>query len=435
MTRGRLNLWLRAEVSGPIVRALQPVVYAVAFLWRRLLWRTTFVGITGSVSKTTTKECLASVLARYGRTFRSYRNQNNSRMVALNVLRVRPWHRFAVIEVAGALPGMAKTSARILRPDVAIFLNVMRAHTRAFPDLDAYADEKASLVSAVARGGMAVLNADDDRVASTPVRQDVRVIRFGAGPGADFRVADARGAWPERFSFTLHHRDRAWPVATQLVGTQWLASAGAVMAAAVSLGMDPRVAAAALSEVPPFAARMNPVTLPSGAMVLRDEYGVSPDTIEPAFRVLDEASATRKLLVMTDYSDSGMDTRRRLKYLGRRAGEVADCVVFIGESADYAARRAVEAGMASANAHSFASLKDAAEFLRVELRSGDLVLLEGRATDHVARLFFAQLGTVGCWKERCAKKMLCDACWELAFTPDEVARPSHSVSAAGRDKR
>jgi UDP-N-acetylmuramoyl-tripeptide--D-alanyl-D-alanine ligase len=419
MSRGRLNLWLRAEMSGPVVRALEPVLYLAAFVWRRLLWRTTFVGITGSASKTTTKECVAAVLARHGRTFRTFRNQNNSRMVALNLLRVRPWHRYAVIEVAGALPDMAKSSARLLRPDVAVVLNVLRTHTAAFPDLDAYAAGKASLVAAVAPGGLAVLNVDDDRVAKMPAQPGVRVTRFGIGPAAEFRIADARGAWPARFTFTLHHGDGAWPVATQLVGTQWVTAAGAVMAVAISLGMDPAVAAAALSDVPPFAARMNPVELPSGAVLLRDDYGVSIDTIEPALSVLDEATATRKLLVMTDFSDSGLDTRRRLKYLGRRAGEVADCVVFIGECGDYGARRAVDAGMAAGNAHSFESLKHAAEFLRTELRAGDLVLLAGRTSDHVSRVFFAQLGTVACWKQPCNKHMLCDICWELGFTPDD----------------
>jgi UDP-N-acetylmuramoyl-tripeptide--D-alanyl-D-alanine ligase len=162
--------------------------------------------------------------------------------------------------------------------------------------------------------------------------------------------------------------------------------------------------------------------LPNGAVVLRDDIGASVDTIEPALRVLRDASASRTLLVMTDISDFGRDRRQRLKYLGQRAGETADGVVFIGELASYGVRRAIEAGIAVDQAHAFKTLREAADFLRAELRSGDLVLLKGRAADHAARIFFAQIGTVGCWKDPCRKQMLCDICWELDITPEEAAR-------------
>jgi hypothetical protein len=69
--------------------------------------------------------------------------------------------------------------------------------------------------------------------------------------------------------------------------------------------------------------------------------------------------------------------------------------------------------MAPENAHAFVSLEDASDFLRRELREGDLVLLKGRASDHVSRLAFAQFGEIGCWVEGCAKNVECDDCEEL----------------------
>jgi len=50
------------------------------------------------------------------------------------------------------------------------------------------------------------------------------------------------------------------------------------------------------------------------------------------------------------------------------------------------------------------------------------MLLKGRTTDHGARIFFAQLGEVGCWKTDCDKRMLCDTCWELGMTREEMSR-------------
>jgi UDP-N-acetylmuramoyl-tripeptide--D-alanyl-D-alanine ligase len=411
--RSRLENRVREEIAGPIIKALQPMLHVFAFVWRRLLVRTTVIGITGSLGKTTAKEALADVLAMEARTFRSYRNQNNTTGVALNILRIRPWHRYAVIEVAGAVPGMMKQSARILRPDAAIVLNVLRTHTTAFADLELHAVEKAGLLASVRPGGLGLVNADDALVSKMVAPQGVRLFSFGTSHAADYRVDNASAKWPGRLSFNFHNVDEVRRIETQFVGVQWLTSAAAVMAAAVSLGVSLDRAAAAVRGTAPFAARLQPIELPSKAIILRDDYSASIESIEPSLTVLGEAQAMRKILVITDMSDFGRNRKQRLKYLAVRAAEVANVVVFIGEIAEYGARRAVEAGIGSENAHAFSTLREAAEFVRGLLRPGDLMLLKGRTTDHATRIFFAQLGDVACWKDYCSKRMLCDTCWEL----------------------
>ena len=422
MTRGRFESWFREVVIGAVLERSQPIVFMLAFVWRRILPRTTVIAITGSLGKTTAKECLADVLSAEGRTFRSYRNQNAPIAVALNILRMRPWHRYAVIEVAGSAPGMMRRSARVLKPDVAIVLNVLRTHTTAFTDLAEHAAEKAALLSGLRSGALAVVNDDDPFVSRMPVPTGCRVHRFGTGEAAEYRLTDVSGAWPGRLDFTLETAAGTQRVETLLVGQQWLTSAAAIMTAVMALGIPANRAKEALRQAAPFDARLQPMQLPCGAIVLRDDYNASIDTIEASLRVLADATALRRLLVITDMSDFGRNRKQRLKYLAARAGEVADGVVFIGENADYGTRRAVEAGIPPTEAHAFPSLQPAAEFLRGELRAGDLVLLKGRTTDHAARVFFAQFSSVKCWKDHCTKRMLCDTCWELGVPPSEMNR-------------
>lgn len=422
MTRDRLNAWVREEVFGPIVKRSFPVLYGLAFVWRRLLFRTKVIAITGSLGKTTAKECLAVVLATQGRTFRSYRNQNAPVAVALNILRIRPWHRYAILEIAGADPGMMRRSAPLARPDVAIILNVLRTHTIVFADLQQHAIEKARLLDSLNPKGAAVLNNDDPLVSAMGKQTQARLHLFGTSPGADYRVDQISAQWPGRLSFVLHHGTTSQTIDTQLVGAQWVVAAAAVITTAMALGIDLKRAADALKTAEPFAARMQPVLLPNGAIVLRDDYSASVDTIESSLRVLEDAKANRRVLVITDMSDFGRNRKQRLKYLASRSPQVSDVALFIGELADYGKRRAIDAGLSPAMAHAFPSLRSAAEFLQTELRDGDLVLLKGRTTDHAARIFFAQLGQVRCWKTDCDKRMLCDTCWELGMTRDEMRR-------------
>jgi UDP-N-acetylmuramoyl-tripeptide--D-alanyl-D-alanine ligase len=91
------------------------LLYALAYLWRRLLSRTTFIAITGSVGKTTAKECLAAILSTQFSTASTVNNQNDCHGVPRTMLRIRPWHRFAVIEMGTGGPGLIKRSGQLVR--------------------------------------------------------------------------------------------------------------------------------------------------------------------------------------------------------------------------------------------------------------------------------------------------------------------------------
>ena len=146
----------------------------LSYLWRRMMLRTTVIAITGSTGKTTAKECLAAVLQRHGRTLKTFRNQNDQLGVPRTILAMRPWHRFAVVEVATGKPGDIRRSARVLKPDIAIILGVGRTHTDKFRTLDDTAAEKSALLDYLPRRGAVILNGDDQRVSAMAARSGVK---------------------------------------------------------------------------------------------------------------------------------------------------------------------------------------------------------------------------------------------------------------------
>jgi UDP-N-acetylmuramoyl-tripeptide--D-alanyl-D-alanine ligase len=179
------------------------------------------------------------------------------------------------------------------------------------------------------------------------------------------------------------------------------------------MGIPLQSAVRSVATVPPFRGRLQPVLLPNGAVILRDDYNASLDGSDAAFQVMRTAKAQRRVLVFSDLSDFGGNRKKRLRYVGALLPSICTFAVFIGDSVDYAIRRAIEAGLPPDAVHGFTSLREASGFLKQNLRAGDLVLLKGRTTDHIARLFFAQVTAVSCWKTECHKTRLCDECWEL----------------------
>ncbi len=387
--------------------------FLFAFVWRRLMFRTTVIAITGSVGKTTAKECLAAILAAHGQTEKTRNNQNDEAGVARTVRAFRPWHRFAVVEVAGGKLGHVRRASRLLKPDLVIVLSVARTHTDVFRTLDDTAREKAQLLTHLKRGGIALLNGDDERVRPMAVNCRGKVVWFGQGRDCNIVAADVRAIWPARLQFTARSGSDCQQVRTQLVGTHWAVSALAALAAAQACGIPLAAAAARLSLVSPAAGRMQPVNLPCGAVAIRDEENGSPDTLEAMLKVLREAECGRKILVFSDVSDSSAKPRRRLRDMGRLAAEFVQLAVFVGEHSHHAVRGAVDAGMDPAHCHSVIRVAQAADWLRQEARAGDLIFVKGRATDHLSRIVFSQFGQIGCWQSRCRIQPVCDLCAKL----------------------
>jgi UDP-N-acetylmuramoyl-tripeptide--D-alanyl-D-alanine ligase len=159
---------------------------------------------------------------------------------------------------------------------------------------------------------------------------------------------------------------------------------------------------------------MQPIKLPGGAIMIRDEYNSALATLQAALRAFGMFKAARRVLVISGFSDSPKNSAARFRELGKMASEVADLAIFISKHhGHHAVKAAIASGMKLGGALSFADLFEAANYLKAELREGDLVLLKGRTTDHLSRLVFAQFGAISCWKTKCSKRIMCDYCTEL----------------------
>lgn len=395
------------------IRWARKVLLAIGWIWRRLLFRTTFIAISGSVGKSTCKELTGEVLASRYPTVRTVRNENHFRGVTRSLLRVRPWHRFAVIEIGLDRPGQMAAFARVVKPHVAVWVNVARTHSISFPDLATTAREKSKLVESLRPGGVAILNDDNPYIAAYQPPAGVRTIYYGSTERSAFRYREVRGHWPERLSMTVTGPDEERRIETRLLGEHWIPSILPALALGKLFGISLGEAGTAISRYAPLEMRLSPMVLPNGATLLRDEYNGSADTLGPALRVLEQARAQRKILLFTDVADSKEKPRRRLRDVGTTAARIADAAIFLGEHSAYAVRAAIAAGMPADQVWSFYDIAEAAQHLRAELRVGDLVLLRGRTCDHLARLPLSLTGEVKCWKNYCSKSMECGDCPEL----------------------
>jgi UDP-N-acetylmuramoyl-tripeptide--D-alanyl-D-alanine ligase len=387
--------------------------------WRRLM-RARVIAITGSFAKTTTKDTLASVLEDLGPTCASVGSNNVNWGPAQTLAALRWRHRFGVIELGTDSPGEMFKAARFVKPDIAVVTWVAGAHTNAFPSLDAIAQEKSMLVRRIGRRGLVVLNADDRRVVAMRDLTNARAVTYGLAKNADYRIIDPSAQWPERLQFRIAHLDETVHVRTQMVGTQWSHAVAAAIAVAHECGLPLAEAAVSAGKVEPHEARLQVATLPNGVVFLRDEIDPSIHSARAAFAVLAAARTEgRRVVVTGPLKDIGLSHAKQDRQLAVEAAACADMVVFIDHAENLRTKiaTAMEAGIPRERVWGFRSVREVAEFLRSELRRGDLVLLKGRTSDHLSRIFFFQTGHVACWVNECTIRDVCDRCPKLGYSP------------------
>lgn len=358
---------------------------AAATLQRRRLTGCTFIGVTGSAGKTTTKELIAHALGSTLRGRKTPAQGNGPAVVAKTILRTTSHDQFCVLEVAaGPIPGLIAQTARMARPQIAVVTQVGSDHRSTYRTLEAVTHEKRALLSTSCDTCVAVLNADDPHVVAMAEGFAGRVVTFGRSESAELRAEDVRAAWPDRLSFVLCVGDQRVPVVTSLVGKHWVSSVLAALGVAHALGLSLETAAGAIARVPPTPGRMSPVTV-GGVSVMLDDVKAPLWGMPAVFEFLHEACARRKIAVIGTISDYPGDAAKTYRRVAERALATADEVLFVGPNAGRA-RRAKQ-GPDGGSLHLYEALPEAAEHLARTVGEGDLVVLKGsRRADGLHRL-------------------------------------------------
>jgi UDP-N-acetylmuramoyl-tripeptide--D-alanyl-D-alanine ligase len=348
------------------------------------------VGITGSTGKTSTKDLVAQVLERAGRTVAAVGSFNNELGLPLTVLRADADTEYLVLEMSARGAGHIAWLCEVAPPDVGVVLNVGVAHLGEFGSREAIAAAKSELVAALPADGLAVLNAADPLVMA--MRTSARVVTFNGDYRAEDVTLDALG----RSAFTLVTPDGEAPVRMGLVGEHHVGNALAAAAVGAWAGMAVGEVAAALSAAAPRSRwRMEVRETADGVTVINDAYNANPDSMRAALKALAAAGrgaggAARTFAVlgeMAELGDAAWDAHDEIGRLCVRL-DVSRLIVVGANAKGIHAGATLEGSWGEEAA--FVDDTDAAlRLLRAELRPGDVVLVKASRAAALERVALA----------------------------------------------
>jgi len=340
----------------------------------------TIVGLTGSSGKTTTKDLTAQLLSGLGPTIAPAGSLNNELGHPYTVLKSTVDTRYLVLELGARGIGHIRYLCEVARPRIGVVLNVGVAHIGEFGSQDQIALAKGELVEALPVEGLAVLNADDPRVAAMAARTGARVVLVGEADEAEVRAAgvtlDERG----RASYTLVTPEGTAPVTLAVTGRHQVGNSLAAAAVARELGMSLSTLADALGRLRLVSTRrMDVFDRADGVTVIDDSYNANPASTAAALRALTAMARGRRAIAVLGYlAELGEYERTGHEEVGRLAAELGvGLLIAVGTTAAPILDGAAAVASWEGKSVQVTEQEEAVALLREQLRPGDVVLVKG----------------------------------------------------------
>lgn len=266
---------------------------------------TKIIGITGTNGKTTTKELVAAVLEKKYNVLYTLGNFNNDIGVPKTLLRLKPEHEIAVVEMGASHPGDIKTLVNIVEPDCGIITNVGRAHLQGFGSFEGVIKTKGELYDYIRDNGGFVFIHNENKYLQS-IASGLKLIKYGTtigdtslavcgeviecAPYLKFRWNSSQGKWHE--------------VQTHLIGSYNVYNMLAAACIGIYFGVTEEQVSDALRNYVPTNNRSQLEVTGSNKLIV-DTYNANPTSMRAALENFRDMAVEPKMAILGDMGELG----------------------------------------------------------------------------------------------------------------------------------
>jgi UDP-N-acetylmuramoyl-tripeptide--D-alanyl-D-alanine ligase len=341
----------------------------------RSLFNSPFVGVTGSVGKTSTREMIVCALQAKYSVLTNEKNYNNEIGVPQTLFRLSNESQCAVIEMGMRGKGQIRALSEIVRPQIGIITNIGLSHIELLGSRDAIASSKAELITTLPEDGFIVLNANDDYCEMLARGAKCHVITYGIDKRTDFFATNIQFDSDGHPEFQINGH----PVRLRATGVHHIINATAACAVASTLGVSIESAIEQLKGFHPLSMRMEPIQLKNHVTLLNDYYNAAPDSMRSALETLAIISQGRRrtVAILGDMKELGEFSLASHRFIGEMAvHNRIDALICVGNEAKEIGL-IYEKRLGPNRVRYFSDSNEAADNINDLIRQGDVALIKG----------------------------------------------------------
>jgi UDP-N-acetylmuramoyl-tripeptide--D-alanyl-D-alanine ligase len=338
--------------------------------------KATFIAISGSNGKTTSKEIVTSMIRRKSRDcYSSPGNLNNQYGLPLALFGMSDKNGPGIFELGISTPGEMTQLARILKPDLALITNIGPTHLETLGSVENVAEAKLELADSMSDNQPVILNADDPVLMHAIAHRKRSFVTYGLLNPADFLAKDAglsESGWPLMQIDGIN-------IEVKLFGRYQIYNILAGYAICRTLGLD--LTPEDINKIDfSTAAYRGEIEKFEGITIVSDCYNANPVSMKAGLLSFDDyshdlASAnSRRLAVIGDMLELGEESEKYHREVGRQIAELSfELTYVIGPLSKLIYQSAIENGLNKKQIKYFDSTQTAGEVLLTDIARGDIV--------------------------------------------------------------
>lgn len=338
------------------------------------------VGITGSVGKSTTKEMTAAVLETTYITGKTPVNHNNDIGMPMAILAMPEDTQVAVLEMGmNHFREMAYLSS-IAQPDIAVIINIGTMHIEHLGSQEGILQAKLEILEGMRSDANVVLNGDDRLL--WKVHQMRRPCTCFGIMNPDVNVlAENVVMNAGTMAFTVSAGDLTMDINLPVEGHHFVPDALAAITVGLKLGVAPEKIKQSLENFQNMAGRQEMIQTDQ-YRIIKDCYNAGPESMDAALQVLGNQQG-RKVAVLGEMLELGVNAQAEHYRIGRIAAEKADCLLAYGPNSSKMVEGAVTGGMVNCKAQAFEDQGEMVKALKRLAQPGDVMLFKGSRGMHM----------------------------------------------------